>query len=150
MKEKVDLSELSKAPANVLYSEDVDELGHDYYMEERNHAELIRVQSGGFIRGFLKFSGCKTVGDYWDWLNTHSLCVRYWDKLPTEAERKEAEWKPYVLIRNKERIRMTEEEFERAKVEYELVEKPVPEAYNLMFLTFWEGKDDWKGVSYKN
>lgn len=148
--EKVGLTGLSKVPANVLYSEDIDELGHDYYMEERNHAELIRVQSGGFIRGFLKFSGCKIVGEYWKWLENHSLCVRYWDKLPTEQERKSIEWKPYVLLNDKEKVRMTEEEFERAKVEYELAQKPVPEAYELMFLKFWEGRDDFKAVTYKN
>jgi hypothetical protein len=132
----------------VLYSEDIDEMGKDYYMESRDHAEIVHVISGNLIKGFMVITGCKTVGAYWDWLRKHSLCVRYWEKIPTEQERKSVPWKPYVLIDDRKTCRLTEEEFEEIKTD--LIEKQVSKEHQLMFERLWESSDNRKVITYKN
>lgn len=117
-------------------------LGRVYYAEEKNHKELIRCISGSFVLANLKFSGCETVGDFWDWQGEgNSLCIRYWDRVPTEDERKNTEWKEYCLIKDKKHNgRISENEFEKLKNEFCLEQKHLDNK-SARLSELWENQD---------
>lgn len=121
--------------------------GVPYFVEERHHKELFECKSGSFIRAMLYFSECKNIPDYWQWQeNGNSLEVRYWDTKPSDDERANTPWTPYIIyvygsgrpcVYGNERLRskiarLTEKQFEELKKEYPLRKLDKPKARIIM------------------
>ena len=127
--------------AKAYYLTEIDMLGAEFFADEREHEELVRCNSGNFIYPLLVFTGCKTIGDYWDWQKdlSHNLCIRYWDKKPTDEERKNTPWTPYEVAENGSIHYITEEDFRLLKKRAALHQETVSENYKDTFSEIWKG-----------
>jgi hypothetical protein len=128
------------------YSEQIRMLGKTYYAEEKDHKDLVCCKSGAFYAADLYFSGCKTVGEYWDWKKepSHELHIRYWEDVPTDGEREKEPWKPYILQRKGIKLveRITKEQFLNLERTEELMERHVEEFFQDTIKTEYSNKDD--------
>ena len=117
-------------------------LGQEFWAEERNHPDLLKCQSGAFVEATLRFSGCGTVAEYYEWLKNpnNNLEIRYWDKEPSLAERQRP-WRVYTVHQNGKNLYMTEEEFETYKTKYKLNKAPIKEVSKYSFREIWESAD---------
>lgn len=114
-------------------------LNVEYWAEEKNHAELKRCISGSFSTATLYFSGCRTVGEYFDWLKNpeNVLEVRYWDEMPSDEERK-APWRVYAVQYESDEMNITEEEFEVLRNKYPLKKVDINENQKSSFREIWK------------
>lgn len=112
----------------------IDEINHlggaPFWAEERHHSNIVKCYSGAFANALLVYSNCKTFGDFWEWqAQGNFLEIRYWDEEPSDEERAQTPWTPYIVHTynndGKEKItHLTEDEFEELKKKYSIYEVP--------------------------
>jgi len=112
----------------------IDEIKHlggaPFFAEERHHTNLVKCYSGAFAGCLLVFSNCKKLGDFFEWQEQGNfLEIRYWDEEPSDEERAQTPWTPYIVYTynsdGKEKItHLTEDEFEELKKKYSIYEVP--------------------------
>ena len=80
----------------------IDEINHlggaPFWAEERHHSNIVKCYSGAFANALLVYSNCKTFGDFWEWqAQGNFLEIRYWDEEPSDEERAQTPWTPYIV-----------------------------------------------------
>lgn len=111
----------------------IDEINHlggaPFWAEERHHSNIVKCYSGAFANALLVYSNCKTFGDFWEWqAQGNFLEIRYWDEEPSDEERSQTPWTPYVVYSGDEKetkiLHLTEDEFEEFKKKYRIYDVP--------------------------
>ena len=112
----------------------IDEINHlggaPFWAEERHHSNIVKCYSGAFANALLVYSNCKTLGDFWKWQEQGNfLEIRYWDEEPSDEERAQTPWTPYIVHAynndGKEKTtHITEDEFAELQKKYKIYDIP--------------------------
>ena len=117
--------------AKAYMIDEIDHIGgNPFFAEERYHTNLVKCHSGSFVRCNLIFSKCKNVSDFWEWQEQGNfLEIRYWDEEPSDEERSQTSWTPYIVHTynndGKEKItHITEDEFAELQKKHKIYDVP--------------------------
>lgn len=83
--------------AEIVTIDNIDRLGKTYWIEAKDHKEVVECKSGTFVKAELVFSGCKTLGEMWKWKETHDLTMRIWTEEPTKEQRENTPWDSNII-----------------------------------------------------
>lgn len=117
--------------AKAYMIDEIDRIGGaPFFAEERHHTNLVKCYSGAFAGCLLVFSNCKKLGDFFEWQEQGNfLEIRYWDEKPSDEERVQTPWTPYIVHtynnNGKETTtHITEDEFAELQKKYKIYDIP--------------------------